>query len=87
MRFKPVSSFTETCCGTKTSLFRYGTFRKANNKGADQSARMRRLVCAFVGCQPPKTGFLASWPLMMAVLSRDALIYECMYYSLVLEFE
>ena len=28
--------------------FRYDTFQKANNKGADQSARGRRLVCAFV---------------------------------------
>ena len=28
-----------------------------NNKGADQTARMRRLVCGFVVCKPPKTGF------------------------------
>ena len=26
----------------------YFTFQKANNKGADQTAQMRRLVCAFV---------------------------------------
>ena len=26
------------------------TFEKLNNKGADQTARMRRLVCAFVVC-------------------------------------
>ena len=32
----------------------------ANNKGADQTARMRRLVCASVVRKPPKTGFLAS---------------------------
>ena len=30
------------------SKFRYDTFQKVNNKGADQSARMRRLVCTFV---------------------------------------
>ena len=36
-----------------------------NNKGADQSARMRRLVCAFVVRIPPKTGFLASRPLWL----------------------
>ena len=30
------------------SKFRYHTFQKANNKGADQTAQMRRLVCAFV---------------------------------------
>ena len=29
-----------------------------NNKGADQSARMRRLVCVFVVPKPPNTGFL-----------------------------
>ena len=38
----------------------YDTFHAANNIGADQSALMRRLVCAFVVGQPPKTGFLAS---------------------------
>ena len=34
--------------------------RNADNKGADQSARMRRLVCAFDVCNPLKSGFLAS---------------------------
>ena len=34
-----------------------------NNKGADQTARMRRLVCACVVRKPPKTGFLASRPI------------------------
>ena len=33
-----------------------------NNKSADQTARMRRLVCAFVVRKPPKTGFLATRP-------------------------
>ena len=33
-----------------------------NNKGADQSARMRRLVCACDVRKPPKTGFLATGP-------------------------
>ena len=36
--------------------------KKANNKGADQTAQMRRLVCACVVPKPPKTGFLASRP-------------------------
>ena len=42
--------------------FRFGcdTFQKAKNKGADQTARMRRLVCTCVFRKPPKTGFLAS---------------------------
>ena len=42
---------------------RYDTFQQANNKYADQTARMRRLVCACVICKPPKTGFLASRPI------------------------
>ena len=35
-----------------------------NNKGTDQAARMRRLVCACVVRKPPKTGFLASRPIL-----------------------
>ena len=42
----------------------YDTLQKVNNKGADQTARMRRLVCAFVVGIPPKTGFLASQPIL-----------------------
>ena len=37
--------------------FRYDTFQNVKNKGADQSARMRRLLCAFVARKPQKTGF------------------------------
>ena len=33
------------------------------NKGADQTARMRRLVCSIVVRKPPKTGFLMSRPI------------------------
>ena len=42
---------------------RYDTIKKVNNKGADQTARMRRLVCACVNRKPPKTGFLALRPI------------------------
>ena len=42
------------------SKFRYDTFQNANYNGADQSAQMRRLVCAFVVSKLPKTGFLTS---------------------------
>ena len=38
-------------------------FPKANNIGADQTARMRRLVCAYVIRKPQKTGFLALRPI------------------------
>ena len=37
--------------------------KKANNKGADQTVQMCRLVCACVVRKPPKTGFLASRPI------------------------
>ena len=50
----------------------YFTFQIANNKGADQTDRMRSLVCAFVVCKQPSQGFSrrgpydieaqASWP-------------------------
>ena len=39
-------------------------FPKSKKKGADQTARMRRLVCACVVHKPPKTGFLASRPIL-----------------------
>ena len=42
---------------------RFDTLQGANNKGADQSVRMPRLVCAFVVRKPPKTGFLMSRPI------------------------
>ena len=34
-----------------------------NNKGADQTAQMGRLVCAFVVLKPLKKGFLTSMPI------------------------
>ena len=40
------------------------TWALANNKGADQTAQMLRLVCGFVVGKPPKTGFLLSRPIL-----------------------
>ena len=51
------------------SKFTYKTLQKWNNKGADQSARMRRLVCACVVRKPPKKGFLASRPMWYPSMS------------------
>ena len=34
-------------------MSRYDTFQYVKNKAADQTARMRRLVCTFVVCKPP----------------------------------
>ena len=58
-------SFIKTVRGPLAcSKLRYDTLQNANNKGADQTARMRRLVCACVVRKPPKTGFLASRPIL-----------------------
>ena len=37
----------------------YNAFHQANNKGADQTARMRRLICAFV-VRKQQSAFLAA---------------------------
>ena len=42
VRLKPARS------GTVTSKQRYYTIQAKNNKGSDQTAQMRRLICAFV---------------------------------------
>ena len=70
---KPKASLAQEIC---TLLFQFfGTvlaskgypfkniLHKVNNKGADQTARMRRLVCPCVVRKPPKTGFLALRPI------------------------
>ena len=49
-------------CSFTCSKFTYETFQKGNNKGADQTARMHRLVCACVICKSLKTGLLALRP-------------------------
>ena len=38
-----------------------------NNKGADQSARMRRLICAFVVRKWHKTHFRTTWPSLISI--------------------
>ena len=56
---KRVSNQSPQLPATETSFacskFTNGTFQTANNKGADQDARMRRLVCACVIRNTPKT--------------------------------
>ena len=44
--------------------------KKTNNKGADQTAQMRRLACACVDRKPPKTCFLSSRPIMFLEWNR-----------------
>ena len=43
------------------SKYRYYTIQVANNKGADQTAQMRRLICTFCCSHMAKTGFLMTW--------------------------
>ena len=38
-----------------------------NNKGADQTARMRRLICAFVVRKRHKTHFRMAWPILLFI--------------------
>ena len=45
-----------------TYSFIYDTFQKANNKVADQTARMRRLVCVFVVRKPRRQIFSCRGP-------------------------
>ena len=75
--FKSVSSATQTDWKIEISpVARLHTLHKAKNKDADQTARMRRLVCACVVRKPPKTGFLATRPII--ILSA---IYSRYYFS------
>ena len=69
-RLKPVSSATKTSQKIEISLettLDIILSKKANNKGADQSARMHRLICAFVVRKARRQGFLNSSNLTRSV--------------------
>ena len=67
-------------------------------KGADQTARMCRLVCACVVCKPPETGVCAARPkykhmlvdlvsfiegkVVMMITKCDILYYRCAIHEL-----
>ena len=59
VRFKPACSATDWLekLNFAGSKLRYGTFQTANNKGTDQTALMRRLVCACVVRKYPEDRF------------------------------
>ena len=64
VRFKPTCLATETTQKIEIVLVASpDTFQYMNNKGADQTARMHRLICAFIVRAPPKTGFPTSRPI------------------------
>ena len=71
-RPKPVCSATESSKKIEISpesCLHMILYKKANNKGADQTARMRRLFCASVVRKPLKTGFLALRPNVYYLIS------------------
>ena len=51
-------------------------YKKTNYKGADQTARMCRLVCACVVHKPPKTGFLTSRPKLYDIVKSYNLLLK-----------
>ena len=57
-------------------VYSYHIFNKANNKGADQTARMRRLICAF-DVRMQKTGFSRDDSELLSVdhLSRLTVVF------------
>ena len=62
-RLKPDTLATETSQKIEISPIARLDMNLSNKqitKGADQTARMCRLVCIFVAHKPPKTGFLMS---------------------------
>ena len=80
-RFKPVSSATENSQKIRISpeaiLDMILSKKNTKNKGADQSARMRRLVCAFVVRKHRKAVFTASRPnYVMNVMNYVVCLYE-----------
>ena len=50
---------TQQDLSQSSRLQRLASLDTANNKDADQTACMRRLVCTFFICKLPNTGFLA----------------------------
>ena len=63
---KPVSSATETSLEIRIVLafskFRYGTIKKVNTKGADQSVQLRRLVGAILVCKHRRQVLFRQYP-------------------------
>ena len=77
VRLKPVPTATETSQKIEISLAASLNLciPKANNKGADQTARMRRLVCVFIVHKSSKTGFLA----LRAICKRGLHYLDVLY--------
>ena len=52
--------------------------KRMTDKGVDQTARMRRQVCAFVVRKPPKTGFIVSTPISnhISISKQNQLLQE-----------
>ena len=55
VRLKPACSATEEIF--EFNKYKYYTMQAVNNKGSDQTVRMRRLICTFVVCMWHKLVF------------------------------
>ena len=80
VKFKPVYSATETSQKIEIALgseSRYDTFQCAKNIDADQSVRMRRLVCAFVFRKPWRQVFLRRCPYACKSVLTDSTEEVC----------
>ena len=65
--------------------YRCDTFQLANNKGADQTVRMSRLVCAFVVHKAPKTGFLATKSILYLTLLVTVKVQAFVHFLVTIE--
>ena len=76
--FNPVSSAIETSLKIEIShaASLHMLLSKKRKKGADQTARMRRLVCACVVRKPQKIGFLDIEAHIIAVFMIRAIVSE-----------
>ena len=61
--------------------FTYGSFLKTNNKGTNQTALMRSLVCTCVVRKLLNTGFLSSRPMLKRLSNVVAIIHEYVYFT------
>ena len=55
---------------------RYIAFQKAKNKGTDQSALMRRLICAFVVRKPQKQVFSRRGPMVNVYVALAVFFFK-----------
>ena len=76
-RLKLVSSATEASLESEISLVESIGMILSNNLIIKALMRMRRLVCACVVCEPPKTSFVELWPICNTSDSKYKMHVPC----------